>query len=388
MREFNISASISSELSATTLVAVLICIPFAGIMIDRFSPKKLIVSTLFFSCGGIALLALSHSLLFAFIARFITGIGSAFCFLTCIRLASKWFPANYLSIVVGVLVAMATTGGMVAQKPAAELVSIFGWRSTLWIDSLLGLFIILWIYIFVRDKPNTVNKNKLKKITSSTKPPSMLNHLKQSYLNIANWNCGFYTSFINLPFWILGASWGIPFLTQTKSFTSIQAADVTSMLYLGIIFGSPCISLASKYINNRSMFMSFGALTLSIMLLILIYESGFNKFELEVLYFTIGFFTGIQVLTYPIVAESNPQESTAASVSVVSFVTMGGGVASQLLFGYLMDKFSSDSSNLFLSIYPQESYTHALLILPIAALASLALAFIIKPTSKVYNGNA
>ncbi|QGP57141.1 MFS transporter, aromatic acid:H+ symporter (AAHS) family (plasmid) [Piscirickettsia salmonis] len=103
MKEFHIDASISSELSATTLLAVLMLVPFAGMLIDRFSTRKLILITLLFSSGGIALLAIANTVSLAFVSRFLTGIGSAFCFLSCIRLASRWFPVQYMAIVVGVL---------------------------------------------------------------------------------------------------------------------------------------------------------------------------------------------------------------------------------------------------------------------------------------------
>lgn len=380
MKAFHIDASLSSELSATTLLAVLICVPFAGTFIDRFSTRKLIIITLFFSSGGIALLAISNTVSVAFISRFLTGVGSAFCFLSCIKLASRWFPSRYVGIVVGVLVTMATAGGMVAQKPVTDLVSIFGWRNALWMDALLGLVIIIWIYCFVQNYPNNAKKHSDDDVTPINQI-SILSQLKLSYLDTKNWMFGLYTGFINLPFWILGASWGIPFLTQVYKFDASNAANITSMLYLGIIFGSPTISIISNYIGKRRLIMSLGASILFILLTIVTFDHGLRYASLSTFFFLIGFCSGVQVLTYPIVAEISSTELTATSVSVISFATMLSGAVSQILFGHIMDSVDAPKVLDGISTYPPNAYMIALLLLPATALVSIILAYKFKQHS-------
>ena len=70
-----------------------------------------------------------------------TGIGSAFCFLSCIRLASRWFPSHRMALISGIIVTMAMAGGMAAQGPMTWLAETFGWRHALMIDAAFGVVV-------------------------------------------------------------------------------------------------------------------------------------------------------------------------------------------------------------------------------------------------------
>ena len=93
------------------------------------------------------------------ICRFSTGIGGAFCFLSCVRLASRWFPPQRMALVIGLVVTMAMIGGTLAQTPFTWLADNFGWRTTLRIDALVGVFFLMAIIALVRDYPPGYEKS-------------------------------------------------------------------------------------------------------------------------------------------------------------------------------------------------------------------------------------
>ena len=103
------------------------------------------------------LLSLAHNLDWAKTLRFLTGMGSAFCFLSCIRLASRWFAAKHMALVTGFIVTMAMLGGIVAQTPLTLLVEKFSWRESLQIDAVFGLCLLVVIFLVVRDSPPGAN---------------------------------------------------------------------------------------------------------------------------------------------------------------------------------------------------------------------------------------
>ena len=370
MSYFHIEAESASKLSAMTLAAVVSLVVFSGMLIDRFSTKRIILTAMLFSCGGTILLATTQILAIAFVARFIIGIGSAFCFLSCIRLASRWFPTNKMALVTSILVAMATTGGMVAQKPAAVLASLYGWQNMLLLNVLLGIIIMIWILFFVKNFPAGY---QIKEEYDKLLPLGLINSFKKAYFNGKNWIYGLYTSFLNLPFWILGAAWGSPFLIQIYHFDINTAAGIISMLYVGIIIGSPTFGLVVGKTSRKKILMYIGATASSILLIAIIYLPNLSIFELKILFFLEGFFTGAQILSYPMVAENSPKSLTATSVSVVSFATMGGGALFQIIFGILMDGVSKPNIINNIPVYPFDSYSIALSLLPITAFIALIL---------------
>jgi MFS family permease len=365
---FHITATTSSALSSFTLLSTLIFIPFAGVLIDRYSPKKIIIYTLSFSIFGTLLLAINHYLLIAFFARFLCGIGSAFCFISILKIATYWFPQKKLGWVTGILVTIATCGGLVAQKPAAILIQQINWRNTLLVTAALGMLILLWIYHHVKDSP------------AETKPPSQLisnctlSQLLTVYTNPSYWKKGLYTSSLNLPFWILGASWGIPYLVQTRHCTLSMAASITSLLYIGIMIGSPCFARFADAINNTKIPMILGSICTTLALGLIIYAHT-NIPTLSLLFFMLGFSSGAQILTYSLVLNSAPQKIKASSTSVISFITLGGGFLSQIIFGTLLDL---GKTMFHTNQYNNTCYLLALTILPICSFLSFIITLNIK----------
>ena len=117
MRDFAINGTQLGLLSATYLAADALFLFPAGMMLDRFSTRKLILSAMFVCVASTLFFAWSHSVILAGVLHFLGGLGNAFCLLSCIMLASRWFPPRRQALVVGLVVTLAMLGGMVAQTP-------------------------------------------------------------------------------------------------------------------------------------------------------------------------------------------------------------------------------------------------------------------------------
>src|SRR3990167_5699468 len=152
-------------------------------------------------------LSFTHSFALAHLFRFMTGIGSAFCFLSSVRLASRWFHPKRLALVVGLIVTMAMTGGMIAQAPLSLLNHYLGWRQTVFCVAALGAIILILIYFLVQDYPPHA-KHEHKAQCDELREMGYWHSMLRSYLNWQNWMGGIYTSLLNLPIVILGSLWG------------------------------------------------------------------------------------------------------------------------------------------------------------------------------------
>ena len=137
----------------------------------------------FFLCIiGIVAFAITSSFIWASIFRFMSGIGSAFCFLSSIRLASRWFPAKNMALVSGLIVTMAMFGGLIAQTPLTVLVELVGWRHALFFDASLGVIIFLIIFSVVQDYPANLHQEQ-KKSHQELSKLGLLKSWRLAYLN-------------------------------------------------------------------------------------------------------------------------------------------------------------------------------------------------------------
>src|SRR3989344_196409 len=292
----------------------------AGPLLDRYSTRWIMVVTLGICILGISLFSMTYSFKIAILARFLEGIGSAFCFLSVIRLASRWFPASSMAMMTGLIVTMAMLGGAVAQLPFAFLVKYFDWRQVIWLDAMFGLLIIIAIILIVRDYPSEHSQEHEKEI-KSLEQIGYWKSLRLAFLEIKNWLAGVYTCLMNLPLSLLGGLWGILYLTDVHGFSKIEASNITTVLFAGTIIGSPIAGWISDKLKLRKLPMLFGALISLAIILWIIYSHAHSFWVLWVSFFLVGLLTSTQIVSYAYVAESSPRLITAMSVSAVNITT-------------------------------------------------------------------
>lgn len=370
MHAFSLNATGLGKLSAYYFYANLLFLPIAGALLDRFSTRKIILSSLFLCIIGIAAFAMTSSFLWASVFRFMSGIGSAFCFLSSIRLASRWFPVKNMALVSGLIVTMAMLGGMVAQTPLTLLVELVGWRYALFFDASLGVIIFLIILSFVQDYPANLHQ-ELSKL-------GLFQSWRRAYLNPQNSLCGLYVSLLNLPVALLGAIWGSLFLQQVDYFSAREASFALSLLFIGTIIGGPIAGWISDKIKKRIPLMMLGVIVSQLSVIIIICVPGFSILTIALLFFSLGFFSSSQVLSYPLVTASNPKSLTATSVSVVSFMAIGGYAVFQPLFGWLMDTNFQGTLVNQIRVYSPSDYHRALLIIPIGFCIAFIATFLMR----------
>jgi len=377
MQAFHLNAPQLGQLASMYFYANALFLFPAGVLLDRFSTKKLLLTAVALCTIGTFVFAIAESYFMAAAGRFVVGMGASFCFLSCIRLASRWFPPSKMALVTGLVVTMAMLGGLVAQTPLEMLSHLMGWRNAVLLDAALGILVALAIFMIVQDRPP--NSHDIAHADKAhLKTLGFLRSIKLVLLNPNNWLGGIYTSLMNLPVFLLGALWGIHFLVEVHHVTPMQASYATTMFFVGVIFGSPAFGWFSDHIGRRVLPMIIGAiLSLGVMLL-LMYMPNLSLIEIISLFFLIGFVTSSQVLSYPAIAELNPPTLTSTAVSVDSISIMVSGAIFQPFFGWIME-FHWDHSMTAdgVPLYSSHDFMNAMWIMPIAFLISIFIAWFI-----------
>lgn len=359
--DFQIDATQLSWMSSAYLWADILFLLPAGLILDRFSTRRVILIALFVCVIGTVGFALTESFALASFFHFLSGIGNAFCFLSCVVLVSHWFPPRRQALVIGSLVTMAFMGGMMAHTPFAYLYDIFGWRRALLIDGAVGAAILLWIYFVVQDKPEDSPARIL------TSQGQVLQRFMQALANPQNWLAGLFTSLLNLPIMVLCALWGATYLQVVHHLSEIAASNVVSLIFMGSVIGCPLVGWLSDTQGRRKPLMIIGAVATLITVIPLFINTELSQTTLSVLFFALGFFTSTQVISYPLVAESNHAENTGAATGIASVLIMGGGGVGQVLFGWLMAHHAGSA----IQAYTIADFQFAMWMFPIAAFAAL-----------------
>ena len=378
MQDFSINAGQLGFLSATYFYADVIFLLFAGILVDRVSIRRIILSAMIMVVLATILFAFSHSLQLAAFSHFVSGIGNAFCFLSCIKLATRWFSYQRLAFVVGIIITIAMLGGVVAQTPFTLLAQALGWRGAVLANAGLGVVITAIVYLFVHDYP----KDRTQEIMAekSLAASSLKKNILSVLLNKQNGLGGIYTCLLNLPIILLGELWGVMYLTQVHHLLRTQASLVATMIFVGTILGSPFVGWLSDTIGKRRPPMIVGALLSLLVLLGIMFLPNLDFFTLLILFLLLGIFTSAQIISYPLIAESNPRHLTGTSTSLASILIMGGGAVFQPFFGWLMDLHWGQTLNQGIAMYSPSNYLYGLAIMPIAFVVSIIAACLLRET--------
>lgn len=359
--------------SAYFYAATIFLIP-AGLGLDNFSTRKQLLSVMFLCVLGTFIFSLSSSLLAIIFYRAVCGVGNTFAFLGCMRLAPQWLPPRRCALVMGFMITIGMLGGIM-QTPFTFLVTTLGWQHAMLVDAFIGLIFLLIMFFGIQDKvtekPNTKVNFGLSKLFSG---------LKVSIANTQNWSCSIYTSLLNLPVMLLAAAWGNLYLAQARDLSETKATLVTSMIFLGLIFGSPFMGWLSDNLKSRRRPMIFGALLTLLVSLVVIYIPQPSLKELMLLFFLLGFLCSAQVISYPTVAESNASNVASTAMSIVSMLIYLVGAIIQPIFGWLITLSGHQQMINNKVVYPAHSYQVALLVMPAAFVISFLIAFVVKET--------
>lgn len=376
-KEFNMNATQLGLLSAWYFYGNMFCVPFAGMLLDRFSTRMLMTAAMIVCTASTIMFSLSHNLHFSAFCRLLTGLEGGFCLVSAVRLASRWFEPRRMALMSGLAVTMAMLGGVVAQTPMTVLAQTVGWRATLWFDAGLGVILTAVIFFVVRDYPPGAQADHREE-QKTLKGLGFWTVKKLVFGNLFNWIAGLVTCFLNLPVSLLGALWGNTYLQNVYHLSATNASYVTSMVFLGTVFGSPAVGWISDHLGRRKLPMIVGAILSLGIVLMVIFIKGMSTVELALLFLLLGFTSSAQIISYPLVSELNPRILTGTSVSIVSFTVIGGYAVFLPLFGRIMDWHWSGQLIDGVRRYTAADYQFAIWILPVTFLIAIALSFCLK----------
>lgn len=376
MRSFHIGAEQLGQLSAYYFYGDVLLIFVAGLILDRLS-SRWVISLAMAACVLFTLLfSQTDTYWQAALCRFCTGMAAAFVLVGSVRVASRWFPPKRMALVVGLVVTMAMLGGMLAQAPMTYLADSLGWRHAVLIDGGIGIVLLVIIIAFVRDHPSDAVQEAA--VEKAHHMP-LGQGIRLAAKNSQTWLAGLYTNFMNLPIMLLGVVWGVMYLVNVDHLDRPHAALVTSMIYFGTIIGSPTVGWLSDTLRKRKLPMIVGSLFALLLILLVMYLPHLDFRVLMGLFFLLGFVTSSQVISYPLVAESNPLTITGTAEGLTSTLVMTGGFL-QPLFGVLLQHGWHHHMVHGVPVYSMSNYAHAMWIMPIAFVGSFILSLFIKET--------
>jgi MFS family permease len=209
----------------------------AGLLLDRFGSKALIVSGAALMASGQLVLAFTESLPAAITARAVVGLGDAVTFISVLRLVPHWFKARQVPLVTQLTGICGQLGQVLSAVPFLAVLSASGWSVAYASVSALGVLSIVLILLVVRDSPDGPA------VTSETMS------IRETLASVTTvWlrpgtRLGFFTHMgTQFSVTVFALMWGVPYLTVAQGVSSAAAGtlltvSVVTAISAGVLIG-------------------------------------------------------------------------------------------------------------------------------------------------------
>ena len=341
----------------------------AGLLFDRYGPRKLMTAALLLCAFGSFFFASTDSVFTASLGRFLIGIGSAFSFIGVLVLASRWFPPQYFAVLAGVAQLMSSVGAMFGEAPLAALIDHVGWRNASFILAAVGFILAILLWFLIRDYPN-----KPRQAPPVRKFREEWQRLRDVCKHAYTWKTGTYAFCIWAPIALFAALWGVPYLQEKYTIDVITASSLCSMIWLGIGVGSPLLGWLSDRCQSRRIALSISSVCGLIATLVVLYVPGVSLGWMYLVLFLLGFGAGGQTVSFAVVKDNNASELVGTASGFNNLSVVLGGAIFQPLVGVLLNHSGGATIINGVTTYSIASYQQALAIMPCCYLASLIIA--------------
>lgn len=381
MHDFNVLAFALGSLSAFFYYAYVgMQIP-VGMLVDRFSPRWLLASMTLLCALACIMFAMAHNVRVASLARLLMGFGSAFAFVTALKLASMWFPAHRFGLIAGLTQALGMLGAAVGQAPMAYSVTLIGWRQTMWVIAVLFVLLAIAITLLVRERPKTAySKGSVHPAAKLSSSHDVLKGLGKVLRNPQTWWNGVFVGLLYAPTAAIAELWGVKFFRQTYDLSNELAAIAVGLIFMGWTMGGPFIGWISDRMKRRKIILIISALASLIFISSALYIPNMPLALLFSILFLYGVANTGVATSYAVAAEINPRVLAGTSMAFANMASVLVGAAFQPLIGWLLDRHWDGKLVNGIPIYTAHDFRMAMIALPICLVIATLIATRIRET--------
>ena len=199
----------------------------AGLLLDRFGSKALIVAGAALMASGQLVLAFTESLPTAIAARAVVGLGDAVTFISVLRLVPHWFSPRQVPLVTQLTGICGQLGQVLSAVPFLALLAAAGWSVAYASVAALGVLAIVLILLIVKNAPEG------HVVTAEAMTVRQTLHSVKTVWLRPGTRLGFFTHMgTQFSVTVFALMWGVPYLTVAQG---LSAAAAGTLLTLSVV---------------------------------------------------------------------------------------------------------------------------------------------------------
>jgi MFS family permease len=220
----------------------------AGLLLDRFGSRALIVAGAALMATGQLILALTSSLPLAIGARAVVGLGDAVTFISVLRLVPHWFPPRRVPLLTQLTGICGQLGQVLSALPFLALLARTTWATAYVSVAAFGVLALVLVLVVVKDAPHGRVV-----ATETTSVRATLASVKTVWLRPGT-RLGFFTHMgTQFSVTVFALMWGVPYLTVAQGQSAGVAGALLTVSVVAAISSGIAIGIfTGRYPHRRS----------------------------------------------------------------------------------------------------------------------------------------
>ncbi|MFM9939225.1 MAG: MFS transporter [Hyphomicrobiaceae bacterium] len=320
-------------------------LPF-GSLLDRYGPRRVQSAFLLLAAAGAAVFAAASGLTALMAGRTLIGLGVAGALMAGLKAITIWFPKERIALANGWFIMLGALGAVSATVPAEMLLAQIGWRHLFALLAVLSVVSSAVIFVIVPERRAQA--------AALTAPQPM--NLRSIFADAMFWRLAPLSATCIGTAWALQGLWAAPWLADVDRLP--QTIIVRHLFVMAVALSAAALGLGVCADRLRRRGVSLNALLmiacgagLAAQLGLVIQAPGLSY----LLWATIGGLGAVTVLSYAILAEAFPPESTGRANGALNLLHVTYAFVVQSTVGVIVQHWTPRDGH-----YPAIAYQTAL----------------------------
>jgi MFS family permease len=297
----------------------------AGVLLDRFGPKAMIVTGVAIISAGQLALGLTQSLPIAIGGYAIVGLGDAFVFISAIRLVPNWFAPPRVPLLTQLTGICGQFGQVLSAVPFLAILLHGGWTAAYASAAALGVLSIVLMLALGHDAPEGARV-----VSGSMTFRSALSDVSAVWSRPGT-RLGFFTHMgTQYSITVFALMWGVPYLTTAQGMSrSVAGALLTLSVAVFVVAGVLVGIFSGRHPRRRpAMVLAMIGASALIWTVVLVLPFRAPGWLLVLLIVVISVGQPVSILAFDFARTFNPPASLGTAQGMVN---TGGFIASLLV---------------------------------------------------------
>jgi predicted MFS family arabinose efflux permease len=327
--ELGISAASLGLLTSAYFLAFAATQVPAGMLLDRYGPRRVEPVLLLVAAGGALAFAASDGLAGLGFARALIGAGTAVCLMAPLKAISAWYPGNRQASLSGWMMVAGGSGALLATAPLAAALTVVSWRVVFVSLAVATVAAAALLFFTVPDVPKPAHApgwaEQWRGVKRVFRSPRFW------------WLCPLAATAMG-SFMAIQGLWSVPWLMEIDGYTRAVAAAHLLVLGIAIVVGYFGLGLfatrlAQRGVAARHLFALGFAISIGALALITTRAVAFTYLPWAL----YGFGSAVNVLGFTVLSEGFPRDLTARANTALNLLMFGGSFAMQWGIGLFVD---------------------------------------------------